>query len=103
MELLQKVILSIGLNDKNEHKQVIEDLTAHDLILKAVSRAGINGATLTTGLLGVYEGEKEKSCQLVLYDVEFAKVEKLCELLKVALNQQCIAVEIIKNVDVKFL
>ena len=101
--MLSKVILSIGLNDKDLHKQVIATEEAVDIITISMGEADIQGATITTGGVGVYNGEVEKSVSVVLYEVEEKNVEVLCDLLKMALNQECIAVEIVENVNVKFM
>lgn len=103
MELLKKVVLSIGMNDKDEHKQIITDLEAHEIIMKSVASAGIIGGTLKSGNIGMYNGEIEKSCELVLYDVARENVLVLCDILKMALNQESVAVEVVKNIDVMFI
>ena len=108
MEILKKVVLSIGMNDKDEHKQIIADLEAHEIIMKSVASAGIIGGTLIffttkSGNIGMYNGEIEKSCELVLYDVARENVLVLCDILKMALNQESVAVEVVKNIDVMFI
>ena len=103
MDKLQKVVLSIGMNDKDEHKQVVGDLEAHDIIMQSVASCGIIGGTLKSGNVGMYNGEIEKSCELILYDVARKNVITLCDVLKMALNQESIAVEVVKNVDIMFM
>lgn len=98
----KKVVLSIGLNDKDLHKQVITEERAMDTIVGNLAKNNIVGATLKMGNVGVYMGELEKSIEVILYEVELTNVMALCEDLKVALNQESIAVEVVKSVDVMF-
>lgn len=99
----KKVILSIGLNDKDLHMQVITEEVALDKIVATLKSNNIIGATFKLGNVGVYMGEVEKSVEVTLYEVELDNVKKACEDLKVALNQESIAVEVVKNVNVMFL
>ena len=64
---------------------------------------GIEGATITEGATGIYKNEVEKTINIILYEVDIKAVELLCEVLKMALNQECIAVEIVNNIDIKFM
>ena len=101
--MLSKVILGVGCNDKDLHKQVMKTEEIVDIITTSMASVGIVGATITTGAVGIYNGEIEKSISVVLYEVEYSAIEELCDLLKMALNQECIAVEIVENVNVKFM
>lgn len=98
----KKVVLSIGLNDKDLHKQIITEDIALDTIVSKLAKNNIVGATLKMGNVGVYMGELEKSIEVILYEVELANVMALCEDLKLALNQESIAVEVVKSVEVMF-
>lgn len=99
----KKVILSVGLNDKDLHTQVITEDKALDTIVATLKNNNIVGATFKTGNVGVYMGEVENSIEVILYEVELDNVRKACEDLKIALNQESIAVEIVKNVNVMFI
>ncbi|MBP3707593.1 MAG: hypothetical protein J6J36_03155 [Clostridia bacterium] len=99
----KKVILSIGLNDKDLHTQVITEEKALETIVATLHKNNIIGATLKVGNIGVYMGEVEKSIEAILYNVELENVKKACEDLKIALNQESIAVEVVKNVNVMFI
>ena len=99
---MQKAVLSIGLNDKDLHKQVITDENAHKEIVKAMAKVGIIGGTIKSGNIGIYNGELEKSCEVILYDTSKEKVLELCEELKSRLNQESIAVEFCENANIMF-
>lgn len=99
----KKVVLSIGLNDKDLHTQVITEEVALDKIVATLKSNNIIGATFKLGNVGVYMGEVEKSVEVTLYEVELDNVKKACEDLKIALNQESIAVEVVKNVNVMFI
>lgn len=99
----KKVVLSIGLNDKDLHTQVITEEFALDTIVATLKSNNIIGATFKLGNVGVYMGEVEKSVEVTLYEVELDNVKKTCEDLKIALNQESIAVEVVKNVNVMFI
>ena len=72
----KKVILSIGLNDKDLHTQVITEEKALETIVATLHKNNIIGATLKVGNIGVYMGEVEKSIEAILYNVELENVKK---------------------------
>ena len=90
------------MNDKDLHKQVMNENETQKTIITELAKVGIDGATLKFGNIGVWGGEVENSIEVVLYQVELDNVLKACENLKIELNQESIAVEIIKNAQVIF-
>lgn len=97
LETIDKITLSIGLNDKDTKKQTITTATAKKVITKAVYKY-CNGGTVTTGK-GIYtheNGEKiqENTMIVYMYGEPLENVEKLANHLKKALNQESIAIEI---------
>lgn len=102
-EELEKVVLSIGLNDKDLHNQKVSDDDAYNKIVETLGLCGIIGATLNGGAIGIYNGEREKSVQITLYKVNMQKVKAFVEKIKIELNQESVAVEVVKNIEVKFM
>jgi len=99
----KKVVFYIGCNDKDTHKQEKSDNDIMQTINKCLSGVGISGATITRGLLGIYNNEQEKSIQVLCYFLTNEQVVEFCEKIKKALNQEAVAVEIINNIQVQFL
>lgn len=96
-ETIDKITLSIGLNDKDTKKQTVATANAKKIITKAVYKY-CNGGTVTDAQ-GIYtheNGEKvqENTIVVYMYGEPLGNVEKLANHLKKALNQESIAIEI---------
>ena len=81
------------MNDKDFHKQVIKNSEVLPKIMVEMKKADIIGATIKSGFSGVYNGEIEKSVEIVLVDVTKEQVEKFVNGLKTVFNQECVMVE----------
>lgn len=97
LENIDKITLSIGLNDKDTKKQTITTENAKRIIAKAVYKY-CSGGTVTTAK-GIYtheNGEKvqENTIVVYMYGEPLENVENLANYLKKALNQESIAIEI---------
>lgn len=97
LETLEKITLSIGLNDKETKKQIITTANAKKTITKAVYKY-CNGGTVTTAK-GIYTHENgakvnENTIIVYMYGEPLENVENLVNHLKKALNQETIAIEI---------
>ncbi|MBO7695872.1 MAG: hypothetical protein J6T10_24840 [Methanobrevibacter sp.] len=100
---MNKIILYVGLNDKELCKQIIETEKAVDIITRDMFSCGIDGATISRAR-GIWNGsEPEVTIMLTLCGVDIKKVYTLCELLKVDINQACIMVEEYNEVNIKFI
>ncbi len=93
---MEKIVLSIGLNDKDTKKQEVSTTAAQSLVEDACIRL-TEGATVYKAK-GVYKhnsGEKvqENTIRVELYNANIERVKALCKYLKKSLNQEAIAVE----------
>lgn len=88
----------IGLNDKDSKIQVIETLTASNIVNRVFIENGVDGATITTGK-GIYKHNNgeiviEETLIVQVYEFDSAiNVRQICNELKRLLNQESIAVE----------
>ena len=88
----------IGLNDKDSKVQIVETLTAANIINRVFIENNVDGATITSGK-GIYKhdnGEIVVEETLIVQVYEFnsvVNVQKICNELKNLLNQESIAVE----------
>lgn len=88
----------IGLNDKDSKVQVMETLTASNIINRVFIENGVDGATLTSGK-GIYKHDNgavviEETIIVQVYEFGAPiNVRQICEDLKRLLNQESIAVE----------
>ena len=94
MKNIHCIILNIGLNDKDTHKQKHFIKWYIKKILKRLEYLQIEGCTITK-TIGVYKGEKENSLKLEFFGVEIASTKMLARLLVNDLNQN----EIIHTVE----
>ena len=99
----KKVIFYIGQNDKDTKKQEKSDKEIKSIIENGLHNAKIDGATITAGLVGYWQGQKEKSLQVLCYYITDEQIKTYCEYIKQALNQEAVAVEIINNIQVNFM
>lgn len=88
----------IGLNDKDSKSQIIETITAYNLVNRIFIDNGVDGATITSGK-GIYKhdnGEVVVEETIIVQVYEFGSainVKQICAELKTVLNQESIAVE----------
>ena len=88
----------IGLHDKDKKVQIVETLTAANIINHIFIDNGADGATITSGK-GIYKHENgeivvEETIIVQVYEFESSiNVQKICNQLKKVLNQESIAVE----------
>lgn len=88
----------IGLNDKDSKVQIIETLTASNIVNRVFIENGVDGATITSGK-GIYKHENgeiviEETLIVQVYEFDsIINVRQICNELKNLLNQESIAVE----------
>lgn len=88
----------IGLNDKDSKTQIIETLTAYNIVNRIFIDNNVDGATITSGK-GIYKhdnGEIVVEETIIVQVYEFGapiNVRQICNELKTVLNQESIAVE----------
>lgn len=88
----------IGLNDKDSKTQIIETLTAYNIVNRIFIDNGVDGATITSGK-GIYKHNNgdivvEETIIVQVYEFDSAiNVRQICSELKTVLNQESIAVE----------
>lgn len=105
---MKKYVLTIGKNDKDLKKQVLNDESIESLISSALHCNGIECFTMLecTGFYTYENGQnvKENSLRVEVCTNENIDqpVKNTIELLKKALNQECIMVEKEKK-DISFL
>lgn len=93
---MKKATLYIGLNDKDTKKQEINTIDAYK-IASNIFASVTGGATITEGV-GVYTHNDgtivtESTLVCVVYGAENDAIESAAQSLKVAFNQESIAVE----------
>ena len=94
---MKKTSFYIGLNDKDEKKQIISTEKAQKII-ECIFYDIIGGATIYSGT-GIYtheDGKKiiENTFICEVFDISMDYVKVICEYLKKALNQESIAVNV---------
>lgn len=84
----------VGLNDKDQHKQIISGIEAWRII------GGIfpDGCTIA-GAAGMYRGENEKSLIVTIYggSMERKAIKAKAELIRQALNQNQVIVTVARS------
>ena len=97
-DMTTKYSFFIGLNDKDSKVQIVETITASNIVNRVFIDNGVDGATITSGK-GIYKhanGEivVEETLIVQVYEFEgIVDVRKICTELKSLLNQESIAVE----------
>ena len=91
---MKKYILTIGKNDKDEHKQLYSDNAINNAIISIITKY-VNGATLYE-CDALYKGEIEKSIRVEIISEEsiYFNILKITDLIKTRLNQESVMVEI---------
>jgi len=97
MTSIEKITLSIGLNDKVAKVQIIETEKAMEIVKDHVKPIG--GATIIPDCIGVYTHENgdivvEKSLQVVFYGADLDAVKAAAVEIGKALNQESVALEV---------
>lgn len=100
-----KHILYVGLNDKDSKTQKISTLEAYKIV-ENICTAYVSGATIREGR-GIYTHDdgtiiRENTLIIEIFDATGAQIDFIATSLKVALNQESIAYDKIKNTT-KFL
>ena len=95
--IINKNVLYVGLNDKTTKAQEINTLDAYKITMRAVQRAGYDGATITEAT-GFYTHESgavviEKSLRIEILFCNEEKTAELVQSLKILFNQESIAIE----------
>ena len=78
----KKVVFYIGHNDKDTKKQEKSEEEIKNIIEKGLHNAGIDGATITAGLVGYWQGQKEKSTQVLCYYIKNEQIKTYCDYIK---------------------
>ena len=91
---MKKYILTIGKNDKDEHKQLYYDETINNMIFSIITKY-VDGATLYE-CIRLYKGEIEKSTriEIISQDNIDLNIFKIIDLIKTRLNQESVMLEI---------
>lgn len=84
--------LYVGLNDKDQHKQLIKPIKAKELIKNILEKNGIDGATFI-GSQGIYKNEVENSFKIEILFAKSKQIKKSVEEIKKQLNQESVAVK----------
>jgi len=90
-----KHIITIGLYDKDSHKQEISKPEAIDAIIDAINSRGLCATILTEGIYGVYQHDDgtrvlEPSIRVEIADVESAIILPMIHDLGARFNQESI-------------
>ena len=102
-----KTVMYVGLNDKDSKKQEIETSEAENKIYN-ICFENSDGVTISR-TVGVYLHEDGKSkviengYKLEFFELAEENQNKIIDLLKTELNQESIGLEIIENVNIKFV
>ena len=89
----------IGLNDKDEHKQLLLTDTYKDKINRVLQAFGKHGFTIVEAQ-GFYKGELENTLIIQLGNIKLDKI--IINSLKQELNQECI-MEVVTPCNVRFI
>jgi hypothetical protein len=94
-----KFTIIAGLNDKDTKKQEITTNEAYNKIIKVLHNNSVEGATFTEckGLYIHQNGEAvfENSIKIELLFIAEPTAKKICEELKITLNQESVVLEVI--------
>ena len=97
---MTKYNLSIGFNDKDTKKQILEDTTIYSIIQNTLKEY-LDGYTILTAFGGYKHDDstfvEEKSCRVEILFANDMLIKLIVEKLKQLLNQESIAVEKIET------
>lgn len=80
-------LMYIGMNDKDEHKQLLDA----DYFYSAIA-ARIESVTIIPAI-GFYKGERENSLRCEVFGLDHEKLVAIARELCAVLNQECIIVD----------
>ena len=91
---MKKYILTIGKNDKHEHKQKYDDEIIKQQIIQTITKY-VDGATLYE-CDGLYKGEIEKSTRVEIISEQniYYNILAIIDEIKFNLNQESVMLEI---------
>lgn len=94
---IKKHVLFVGLFDKDTKAQKIGSLAARDILQNILLSSGLDGATLSDAV-GIYKHENgtfviEPSIRIEILFSTDSQIRKICDQIKIALNQESVAVE----------
>ena len=91
---MKKYILTVGKNDKDEHKQLYSDNIINNTIISIITKY-VYGATLYE-CDGLYKGEIKKSIRVEITSEKsiYFNILKIINLIKTRLNQESVMLEI---------
>lgn len=97
---MKKTTICVGLLDKDSKRQEINTLDAFKMTANIFAET-TGGATITEGT-GVYTHENgevviEPTLICVVYGSNNADIEKACKMIKTALNQESVAIEVTES------
>ena len=81
----QNYLFNIGLNDKNELRQVVRTESAINTVGNFAPNCTI------TPCIGFYKGMRENSLKVEVYDITEETANNLAETFRTAFNQECVA------------
>jgi hypothetical protein len=96
----KKFILNVGLNDKDQKVQKITTLEAYKIVENILLNNGLNGFTIYQGK-GLYKHDNgsivyENTLIIEIIGSENKTIDKIIQLLKIALNQESILKQVQK-------
>ena len=102
---MTKTTIMIGLNDKDSKIQEITTIEAFKIVTRIFADCEC-GVTITEGM-GVYKHDDgtiitETTLVCVNFGDELEAIKKACKLIKVALNQEAVAIEVTESNSVFF-
>lgn len=94
---IKKHVLFVGLFDKITKTQKVGPLAARDIIQNIIIANGLDGATISDAT-GIYKHDDgqiviEPSIRVEVLFATDKQIKSICEAVKLALNQESIAVE----------
>lgn len=94
---IKKHVLYVGLFDKVTKNQKIGTLAARDIIENILIDAGLDGGTISEAV-GIYKHDDgsiihEPSIRVEVLFASEKQIKVICKAIKIALNQESIAVE----------
>jgi len=97
--MTKKMMMYVGLNDKDAKVQKIDTIEAYKIIEGTLYNVGIDGCTLYNAR-GSWQGMPENTIICEVFEYEKPQIYKACEVLKIALNQEAIALnEVLVEVE----
>ena len=97
---MKKVTMFIGLNDQNTKKQEISTIEAYKMVQNVCAEA-FGGSTIFSGK-GTYTHNNgsmvyENTLICIVYTDDMDGVKKAATIIKTALNQESVAIEVVES------